>query len=169
MSRWSGKGRWRLPPTVSLGLSVDNGKSSGHNATLDANERIHTTSNSASLSLIQRMRHHWGPFTPETAPKAGTHDMARAFRQIPVADAHLGLSVVAAWDPGTRGWRFGVASPTKALQSSMCSNNSCFLFCLLICLRNLFAKQITSGNLWDLAPRCSLWIGLWLGGCCVTI
>ena len=140
MDQRFGRGSWRALVrfgryqfTAKKWRQIDNGKSSGHNATLDANERIHTTSNSASLSLIQRMRHHWGPFTPETAPKAGTHDMARAFRQIPVADAHLGLSVVAAWDPGTRGWRFGVASPTKALQSSMCSNNSCFCFCLLIC------------------------------------
>ena len=86
-----GSGSWR---------SIDDARASHHNRTFEAIERIHTTSANVSMAFWRRFREQLGePLSAGWQPMAGTKDMSKAYRQIPVSAEHLKHSVVCLWNP----------------------------------------------------------------------
>ena len=108
-----GRGGWR--PLVRFAVAqgdkwrvIDNGRSSSHNIATSTNERIHTTSTSAGVAALRRLRHHAGrPLEDDFEPRLSTHDMTSAYRQVAVAPEQLCFSVIAVFSPITRTWVYG--------------------------------------------------------------
>ena len=108
-----GRGGWR--PLVRFAIAqgekwrvIDNGKSSHHNIATSTEERIHTTSTSAGIAALRRLRQHAGmPLVDDFEPRFSTHDMTSAYRQVAVAPEQLPFSVVAVWSPIARSWVYG--------------------------------------------------------------
>ena len=94
----SGAMKWRV---------IDNGRSAGHNWTLEADERIHTTSVEMGCAIVRRLRHHLGvPMKGGHEPRSSTHDMKRAFRQLPVRDQDRAWHIIAVFHPDKKIWVF---------------------------------------------------------------
>jgi hypothetical protein len=92
-------GKWRV---------IDNGRSSLHNVSVNACERIHTTSTGAGVAALRRLRSHAGrPLSGDLEPCLSTHDMTSAYRQIAVAPEHLRFSVIAVYSPVSKSWVYG--------------------------------------------------------------
>ncbi|CAK9116368.1 unnamed protein product [Durusdinium trenchii] len=88
---------------------IDNAKTSEHNLCTGVEERIHTTSIDMGVAIAQRFRALLGsPLADDLALQAATKDMKRAYRQVPVSEAHLRFSVVAVWHPTQGTWVFGI-------------------------------------------------------------
>ena len=83
-----GAGRWRclIRFAIQQGSKwrvIDNGRSAGLNWTLEADERIHTSSCEMSALMGRAIRRHYGkPLAGDYSLVASTHDMKRAFRQL---------------------------------------------------------------------------------------
>ena len=95
----AGAGKWRL---------IDNGRSASHNWSLEADERIHTTSVRAGAAIARRMRKIAGRrLSGGLQPTGATQDMTRAFRQLGVREADRGLHIVTVWSEEEGAWVFG--------------------------------------------------------------
>ena len=71
---------------------IDDGSFFGHNGWFEAGESIHTTSSNAAMSLARTYRRlHGKPLTHRHAIVAGSMDMWKAYRQLPVCgeQAHV--------------------------------------------------------------------------------
>ena len=113
MNERHGVGGWR--PLVRFAIQqgekwrvIDNGRSSLHNSTSCASERIHTTSTSAGVAALRRLRVHADrPLDGDYRPVFSTQDMTSAYRQIAVMPEQLCFSVVAVYDPHSGSWVYG--------------------------------------------------------------
>ena len=109
-----GKGRWRPMPRFAVWQQahskwrlIDNAKESDTNSTLQAWERIHTTSSSASFAAVRRLRNlHGAALDGGWEVRVSTHDLEKAYRQVPVNPQHLRYSIVAIFHPERQQWVF---------------------------------------------------------------
>ena len=109
-----GAGRWRPMPRFAVWQQshakwrlIDDAKASSANRTIQATERIHTTSASATFAAVRRLRSlHGHPLAGDFEVRVSTHDLEKAYRQIPVIPEHLRFSIVAIYHPERRQWVF---------------------------------------------------------------
>ena len=109
-----GAGRWRPMPRFAVWQQshskwrlIDDAKASSTNRTMQATERIHTTSASATFAAVRRLRSlHGHPLAGDFEVRVSTHDLEKAYRQIPVIPEHLRFSIVAIYHPERRQWVF---------------------------------------------------------------
>jgi len=114
MDKHWGKGAWRALVRFAVYQAssdkwrvIDNGRTALHNWTLEADERIHTTSVEMGAATVRYMRQQaQARLRGRLAVASSTHDMKSAFRQLPVRDEDRCLHIVAACDVLSRSWVF---------------------------------------------------------------
>ena len=143
-----GVNRWRpmIRFLILQGLKyrmIDNAKDSGTNASMAADECIHTTTVNVSVSCLRRFRELTRvPLSGEWRPTAYIRDMKSAYRQIPVEE-HRGFSTVAVWSPPDKGWRFfSLASLAFGLSAAVIQFNRVPAFLVAFLRRMLFIPTI---------------------------
>ena len=101
---WEG-GAWRAIPRYATWQGtkwrlIDDGRRGGHNDATGADERIHTTSTSAGVAAVRRLRAALGhPFSEEVHPVLATRDLRKAYKQVPLHESVARLCIVAVWHP----------------------------------------------------------------------
>ena len=93
-----GKQSWRC---------IDNGRAGAHNATCEADEKIHVTSVEVGYLIAQRLTQllREGDRNP-CSVRRSVKDMKRAFRQLCRQESHARFNIICVWHPLWQQWAF---------------------------------------------------------------